>query len=141
MDDFTRHQRFARNGGRIALNPPTTVAILGFEPAIQRSLETLLASESDWQVISFPSDWSRWEHMASPQVFLVAPPSPNWAERLRQNFPVALILAQVDWTRRYLYQDLAIFDFFDGFSGYAGVIQALRGARDHLTPPPSSEAV
>ncbi|MBT9584203.1 hypothetical protein IV102_12750 [bacterium] len=110
--------------------PSKTVGVVGFEPAIQGPLESLLSSEPHLSVVRFPHNWSPGVSAAfvtEPIHFLIlSPPTPEWVDRIHAQFPSACLLAMVEWHRREQFRLAPIQDYFERFQSYQGVLELLR---------------
>jgi hypothetical protein len=115
------------------------VGVVGFEAAIQGSLESLLAGEPGLSVLRFPKNWSPGSPLLetsappggesgedSPDVLIMAPPSCDWVNRVHAQFPRACLLAMVDWHRREQFSGAPICDYFERFESYHGLLELLR---------------
>lgn len=98
------------------------VGVLGFEPALQKSLELLLQREVDLTVV--PVGLS--EASAEPDTLIISPSNPEWVEQVRRRYPRARLLAMVDWQRRHQYSDSRIDDYVESLMSYAGLLDQLR---------------
>jgi hypothetical protein len=97
------------------------VGVFGFEPALQRPLEILLAAEPGLSVVrhsNLPE--------CPPDVLIIAPPNADWVDRLQSRFPQARMLAMVEWCRRDQFVAFPIRGYFDPFQGYSGLLELVR---------------
>lgn len=92
------------------------MTLLGFEPAIQKSLETLLVREPGLELT--PPE-------TIPDVIVAAPPSPEWLSCVRQRFPTSRLLAMVEWNHRDRFARLPVDGYFDRFQGYPALLEML----------------
>ena len=90
------------------------VTLLGFEPAIQKSLESLLGSEPGVELTE-----------SAPDVVVTAPPTPEWLSAVQQRYPKARLLAMVEWNRRDQFARLPVDGYFDRFQGYRALLEML----------------
>ena len=104
------------------------VGVVGFEPAIQGSLESLLAGEPGFAVTHFPPNWSPEgpDPEATPDVLIIAPPDSDWVARLHAQFPQTNLVAMVDWRHRDSFRESAIKGYFERFQSYSGLLELLR---------------
>lgn len=95
-----------------------TVAVMGFEPALQSALEGLLSREPDLNL----------SRSADPDVhtLILFPPSAEWVQQVRERFPRARLLAVVDWNRRHHFSDSPIHAYVDTLLSYPGLLEVLR---------------
>ena len=100
------------------------VGVLGFEPALQKSLESLLQGEPDLMVV--PVSLNPNEHQLEPDTLIVSPANPGWVEQLRFRYPHVRLLAMVDWQRRHQFCDSRIDDYVESLMSYAGLLDQLR---------------
>lgn len=96
-----------------------SVAILGFEPALQSALRSLLGREPGLELADDAAE--------SPDILLISPGSVEWAVQLRARYPRARIVAMVEWHRRSSYSEASIDQFVDGLAGYENLLQQILG--------------
>lgn len=95
-----------------------TVAVMGFEPALQNTLEVLLSREPDLQVAA-PGD-------TEVDILILFPPSAEWVRQLRERYPKARFLAVVDWPKRHQFSDAPIHSYVDPLRSYHGLLEVVR---------------
>ncbi|MBX3172346.1 MAG: hypothetical protein KF760_33385 [Candidatus Eremiobacteraeota bacterium] len=96
-----------------------TVAVMGFEPALQKTLEGLLSREPDLRLAG-PTD-------PDVHTLILFPPSAEWVHQLRERYPRARLLAVMDWERRHQFVDTPIHDYVDTLLSYHGLLEVVRG--------------
>jgi hypothetical protein len=94
-----------------------TVAILGFEPALQSSLSSLLGSEPGLQIVN--------QDLNSPDILLIAPPNPDWVLELHRRFPRARVVAVLEWHRRDQFAEAPIDEYVDSLAGYRSLVKQI----------------
>jgi len=104
------------------------VGILGFEPALQKSLETLLQGEPDLMIVPVSLDSNRApsQHQLEPDILIVSPANPDWVEQVRCRYPHVRLLAMVGWQRRHQFCDSRIDDYVESLMSYAGLLDQIR---------------
>lgn len=115
----------------------TAVALVGFEPAIQNSLLSLLRREPDINVISFPSRWHPLDEppllTTSPSILIGASWTQEFVGRLTDLFPSASYIWQGRWCRGdALYNPQQFFD-------YSELLRLVRASVSSDAPGPSSQ--
>lgn len=95
-----------------------TLAVMGFEPALQRTLEGLLSLEADL-LLAGPSD-------EDVDTLILFPPSEEWVYQLRRRYPRARFLAVVDWQQRPRFIDAPIDAYVDTLLSYHGLLELVR---------------
>lgn len=113
----------------------TPVALVGFEPAIQNSLLSLLRGEPDINVVSFPPRWHPLDELpllsTAPVVLIGASWTEEFVTRLTDLFPRATYIWQGRWTRPEVgFQSQQFFDYKE----------LVRLVRASAMPPPSGSA-
>lgn len=94
------------------------MAVMGFEPAMQKTLEGLLSREPDLEMAG-PSD-------EDVQTLILFPPSAEWVQELRLRYPRARFLAVVGWHRRHQFCDATIHSYVDTLLSYHGLLEQVR---------------
>lgn len=91
---------------------------MGFDPALQRTLEGLLSREPDL-IVADPSD---------PEIdtLILFPPNAEWVHQLRERYPKARFLAVVDWQQRHYFAEAPIHDYVDKLLSYHGLLEVVR---------------
>jgi len=107
-----------------------SVGVVGFEPAIQSSLESLLGGEPGYSVMRFPANWCPSTNgvaslEGSPDILIIAPPSRDWVDHLHAQFPQALLLAMVDWHREDQFVGAPIAGYFERYHSYSNLLELL----------------
>lgn len=95
-----------------------TVAVMGFDQNLQRTLEGLLAREPDL-TLADPS-------ATQIDTIILFPPSVEWVHELRERYPRARFLAVVDWQRRHQFVDAPIHGYVDTLLSYHGLLEVVR---------------
>jgi len=95
-----------------------TVAIMGFEPALQKTLEGLLSREPDLHVAD-PVD-------TEVDTLILFPPNADWVHQLRESYPKARFLAMVDWHKRHHFIGTPIHGYLDTLRSYHGLLEVVR---------------
>jgi hypothetical protein len=95
-----------------------TVAVMGFEPALQATLEGLLSREPDLS-LSGSTD-------PNVHTLILFPPNAEWVDQIRQRYPRARLLAVVDWHRRAQFCDSPIHAYVDTLLSYPGLLEVVR---------------
>lgn len=96
-----------------------TVAVMGFEPALQNALEGLLSREPDLQLATSADQ--------EVDTLILFPPSVEWVHQLRERYPRARFLAVVDWQRRHYFSEAPIHEYVDTLLSYHGLLEVVRG--------------
>lgn len=91
---------------------------MGFEPALQKTLEGLLSREPDL-LLAAPTD-------SEVHTLILFPPSAQWVHDLRLRYPRARFLAVVDWQRRHQFSDAPIHGYVDTLLSYHGLLEVVR---------------
>lgn len=91
---------------------------MGFEPALQSTLERLLSREADLAVAA-PDD-------PNVDVLILFPPSAEWVHQVHSQYPEARMLAVVDWQRRHYFVDTPIQSYVDTLLSYPGLLEVVR---------------
>lgn len=95
------------------------VALFGFEPAIEHSLQSLLSAEPGVEVI-------RWcpgqQEGGTPDVLVAVPPTVEWVHALHEVLPRTRLLLMVEWNHREQFQNAPVAGLFDRFQGYQGLL-------------------
>lgn len=107
-----------------------SVGVVGFEPAIQSSLESLLGGEPGYTVLRFPANWCPSTNGLtgpdlSPDILIIAPPSRDWVDHLHSKFPQAQLLAMVDWHREDQFKGAPITGYFERYQSYSHLLELL----------------
>lgn len=103
------------------LNPmQQTLAILGFEPALQSSLRSLLSREPGLQIAD--------HEQVAPDILLIAPSNQEWVRQLRARFPKARVVAMLEWHRRSHFSEASIDEYVDGLAGYDSLVKLIRAS-------------
>lgn len=108
------------------------VALYGFEPAIQHSLESLLSAEPGVEIVHLARRWSPGEDVACevPDVLVAVPPSVSWVDEVYKALPGVRVLVMVDWQVRDQFAGSPVAGIFDRFQGYHGLLEMVLDQQD-----------
>ncbi|MFN8610742.1 MAG: hypothetical protein U0931_24590 [Vulcanimicrobiota bacterium] len=96
-----------------------TLAILGFERAVDRSLRLLLGSHPGLSLAGAEE---------IPDILLFVPRDVESVKALRVRYPRTKFLAVLGWHRREQFQDAPIDDFIDFVLGYQHLLERIAAA-------------